>query len=68
MGVALAFHVGFHLDHIEIAPRSDIGLHTVHLAVLALLAIGAAYWLHKRRRMFVVTSNRESGAISRSAC
>jgi membrane protease YdiL (CAAX protease family) len=43
MAVALAFHVGAHLDHIERAPRTDLRLHFLHLAVLA-VAAGAASW------------------------
>jgi membrane protease YdiL (CAAX protease family) len=43
MAVALAFHAGAHLDHIERAPRSDPRLHLLHLAVLA-VAAGAAAW------------------------
>jgi membrane protease YdiL (CAAX protease family) len=43
MAVALAFHAGAHLDHIERAPRSDPRLHLLHLAVLA-VAAGAAGW------------------------
>jgi hypothetical protein len=51
MAVALAFHAGSHLDHIERAPRSDLRLHRLHLAVLAVLAViaGAAAWSLSRR-------------------
>jgi uncharacterized protein len=35
MAVALAFHAGAHLDHIERAPRTDLRLHLIHLIVLA---------------------------------
>jgi membrane protease YdiL (CAAX protease family) len=48
MAVALAFHAGAHLDHIERAPRTDLRLHLVHLGVLVLLA-GAAAWSLRRR-------------------
>ena len=43
MAVAIAFHAGAHLDHIERAPRTDLRLHLLHLAVLA-VAAGAAAW------------------------
>jgi membrane protease YdiL (CAAX protease family) len=48
MGVAVAVHAGAHLDQLEHAPRSEIGLHAAHIAVVVLLAAGAARWLHKR--------------------
>ena len=48
MAVALAFHAGAHLDHIERAPRTDLRLHLLHLAVLAVGA-GAAAWSLSRR-------------------
>lgn len=42
MAVAIAFHAGAHLDHIERAPRSELPLHALHLAVLAVAATAAA--------------------------
>jgi hypothetical protein len=48
MAVALAFHAGAHLDHIERAPRTDLRLHVIHLAVLALFA-GVTAWSLSRR-------------------
>jgi membrane protease YdiL (CAAX protease family) len=42
MAVAIAFHAGAHLDHIERAPRADLRLHALHLAVLAVIALFAA--------------------------
>jgi uncharacterized protein len=48
MAVAIAFHSGAHLDHIERAPRSDLRWHLLHLAVLALFA-GAAAWSLSRQ-------------------
>jgi CAAX protease family protein len=48
MAVALAFHAGAHLDHIERAPRTDLRLHLIHLAVLAVFA-GVAAWSLSRR-------------------
>jgi len=48
MAVAIAFHAGAHLDHIERAPRTDLRLHLLHLTVLAAFA-GAAAWSLSRR-------------------
>ena len=48
MAVAIAFHAGAHLDHIERAPRTDLRLHLLHLAVLAMAAGGAAWSLSRR--------------------
>ena len=48
MAVALAFHAGAHLDHIERAPRTDLRLHFIHLAVLALCAAVAAWSLSRQ--------------------
>lgn len=42
MAVALAFHAGAHLDHIERAPGTDLPLHALHLVVLAGVAVVAA--------------------------
>jgi CAAX protease family protein len=39
MAVAIAFHAGAHLDHIELAPRDHLGLYACHLAVLVVLAL-----------------------------
>lgn len=39
MAVAIAFHAGAHLDHIERAPRANPGLHVLHLAVVAVVAV-----------------------------
>lgn len=38
IAVALAFHAGAHLDHIELAPRTELGLQVVHVVVLAVIA------------------------------
>ncbi len=48
MAVAIAFHVGAHLDHIERAPRTDLRLHLLHLLVLAVAAGAAARSLSRR--------------------
>ncbi len=42
MAVALAFHAGAHLDHIELAPRAELGLQISHVLVLAVVAFFAA--------------------------
>jgi membrane protease YdiL (CAAX protease family) len=47
MAVAIAFHAGAHLDHIERA-RGGIGLQAVHIAVVAVLAVMAARSLARR--------------------
>jgi membrane protease YdiL (CAAX protease family) len=41
MLVALAFHAGAHLDHIERDQQVGLGLHAAHLAVLAIAAMFA---------------------------
>jgi len=48
LAVALAFHAGGHLDHIELAPRTDLRLHAMHLVVLVVCAALAARALRKR--------------------
>ncbi len=63
MAVALAFHAGAHLDHIERAPRSDLRLHVLHVAVLAVVA-GAAAWSLAYRS---TNLRRRSSAASHSA-
>ncbi len=49
MLVAIAFHAGAHLDHIELAPRTDMRLHYLHLGVVAVLSIFAARSLSRPR-------------------
>jgi len=46
--VAVAFHGGAHLDHLERAPRTDLRLHVIHMVVVAALAIVAARSLSRR--------------------
>jgi uncharacterized protein len=48
MLVAIAFHAGAHLDHIERAPRTELGLHALHIAVLAVVALLAARSLARK--------------------
>jgi membrane protease YdiL (CAAX protease family) len=48
MAVALAFHAGAHLDHIERTPHADIRLSLIHIGVVALLALAAARSLSAR--------------------
>jgi len=50
MAVALAIHAAAHVDHIELAPRTDLRLHALHLAVLAVAAVLAAGALSRRAR------------------
>ncbi len=50
MAVAIAFHAGGHLDHLERAPRSELGLHALHVVVVAALAIVAARALRRSAR------------------
>jgi hypothetical protein len=49
MGVALAFHAGGHLDHIEWTARDQLGLHASHILVLAVAALCAARSLARRK-------------------
>lgn len=48
MAVAIAFHAGAHVDHIERAPRTELGLHLAHLLVLGVAAALAARALARR--------------------
>ena len=50
MAVAIALHAGAHLDHIEWAPRTGagLGLHALHILVLAAVAAAAAVSLSRR--------------------
>jgi uncharacterized protein len=48
IAVAIAFHAGAHLDHIERAPRAELGLHAAHFAVRAIAAVLAARSLARR--------------------
>jgi membrane protease YdiL (CAAX protease family) len=50
MAVAIAFHAGAHLDHIERVPRADIGLHVSHMAVLFAAAAFAASSMARREK------------------
>jgi membrane protease YdiL (CAAX protease family) len=40
--VALAFHAAAHLNHIELAPHSEVAFHLIHLGVVAVAAFFAA--------------------------
>jgi membrane protease YdiL (CAAX protease family) len=42
MAVAIAFHAGAHLDHLEMGREVDLRLHALHLAIVAALATFAA--------------------------
>ncbi|HEY7372520.1 MAG TPA: CPBP family intramembrane glutamic endopeptidase [Polyangia bacterium] len=50
MAVAIAFHAGAHIDHIERAPRAELGLHAAHLLILLVAAFLAARALRARAR------------------
>ena len=50
MAVALAFHAGAHLDHIERTPHGGLHFALVHMGVVALLALVAARALSVRVR------------------
>ncbi|HEX4340733.1 MAG TPA: CPBP family intramembrane glutamic endopeptidase [Polyangiaceae bacterium] len=54
MAVAIAFHAGAHLDHIELAPLEQTWLHVMHLIVLAVLAAVAAGSLGKTARVAAI--------------
>jgi uncharacterized protein len=49
MAVAIAFHAGGHLDHLEHASRADLRLHGIHMLVLAIAAVVAARLLSSMR-------------------
>jgi hypothetical protein len=53
MAVAIAFHAGAHLDHIELVPHSEVRLHAMHLAVVAVLAALCARSLSNAERVAV---------------
>jgi uncharacterized protein len=42
MAVAIAFHAGAHLDHLERASRADLRLHVIHIALVAVIAVAVA--------------------------
>jgi len=46
--VAIAFHAGGHLDNFGRAPRTDLRLHFLHIAVVAVVAVVAARSLSRR--------------------
>jgi membrane protease YdiL (CAAX protease family) len=48
MAVAIAFHAGAHLDHLEAAANADPRVHVAHLALVAVAAIFAARAMSKR--------------------
>ncbi len=57
IAVALAFHAGGHLDHIERDPATSLTLHACHLLILVVLATLAARSLHKSSRASVTRSD-----------
>jgi membrane protease YdiL (CAAX protease family) len=52
IAVAIAFHAGAHLDHIERAPRTDLRLHVLHMMVLIVIAVAVAIVATRRRERF----------------
>jgi membrane protease YdiL (CAAX protease family) len=50
MAVAIAFHAGAHLDHLEQAPAANVGHHVAHIIVVALMAAVAAHGLVRAER------------------
>ncbi len=63
MAVAIAFHAGAHLDHIERASRTDLRLHGLHLAVLAVVAVIAARSLAKRGMHPPIVNGHPVGSV-----
>jgi len=63
MAVAIAFHAGAHLDHIERAKDAGLGLQALHIAVVFVLAVGAARSLAKLDSARVPASPEMSGAV-----
>ena len=51
MAVALAFHTSAHLDHIELAPRTEIAFRLFHYALVAAVALVAARKLSRRSEL-----------------
>jgi membrane protease YdiL (CAAX protease family) len=49
--VAIAFHAGAHLDHVELAPHTELRLHAMHLLVVAVLAAFAGRSLAQPLRL-----------------
>ncbi len=48
VAVAISFHLAAHLNHIELAPHSEVGFHVIHLMVVGLAAWFAARQLQRR--------------------
>ena len=55
MAIPIAFHAAAHLNHIELAPRTELGFHALHLAVVAIVAVVAVRALAKRDREAAVS-------------
>jgi membrane protease YdiL (CAAX protease family) len=58
MAVAIAFHAGGHLDHLERGAGHDLGLHAAHIFVLAVVALFTAKALAAAPRVVQSTSYR----------
>jgi membrane protease YdiL (CAAX protease family) len=50
LAVAITFHAAAHLNHIELAPRAEVGFHVTHLLVVGAAAAVAARALSPGRR------------------
>jgi membrane protease YdiL (CAAX protease family) len=48
VAVAIGFHAAAHLNHIELAPLSEVGFHALHLGVVAVAALVAGRSLARR--------------------
>jgi uncharacterized protein len=64
MAVAIAFHAGAHLDHLERAPRTDLRLHVLHVMVVAALAAVAAWSLSRGAARSAVAATRGPRLVS----
>lgn len=66
MTVALVFHAAAHVDHIELAPHSELTLHASHLGLVALAALVAARQLRRLPAppLALVSSEAPHGAIA----
>jgi membrane protease YdiL (CAAX protease family) len=63
MAVAIALHAGAHLDHIELAPRTDLRLQAMHFVVVAVLAALAARSLAKTEGLVTATPDPDGAPV-----
>jgi hypothetical protein len=50
MAVAIALHAGAHLDNVSRAPETEVRLRALRMAVLAVVAVAAAWSLTAQKR------------------